>query len=88
MNVRIDMLSGIGWLLFHTLHEQYKDMPGEDFLKLFEKTHHCKVYYRSISATENTKPMRQYYLEFTPEQFTLFQLKYGDHPQGIIYDGN
>jgi hypothetical protein len=24
-------------------------------------------------------------MEFTPEQFTMFQLKYGDYPQGIVF---
>jgi len=79
VTVRVNMLSGIGWMLFHNLHEEYKDMPGEEFVKLFENTYHCRVGYTVGVGTT----MKNFYMEFTPEQFTLFQLKYGDHPQGI-----
>ena len=86
MTVRVNMLSGVGWMLFHNLHEDHRDMPGEEFVKLFEKTYHCRVGYTSIEKVEVGKSMKYFYMEFTPEQFTMFQLKYSDHPQKIDFD--
>ncbi len=86
MTVRVNMLSGIGWMLFHNLHEQHSNMPGEEFVKLFEKTHHCRVGYAIKETVEGGNPMKYFYMEFTPEQFTLFQLKYSNHPQKIDFD--
>lgn len=88
MTTRIDLISGIGWMLFRELHEQYTDMPGNKFLKLFEQTYHCRVGSVFKKSVGVTNPMKHYYMEFTPKQFTIFQLKYGGHPQGIVHIDN
>ena len=85
MTVRVDLISGIGWLLFHELHEQYKEIPGDEILQLFEQTYHCKVGYSFTKSTGVIKSMKHFYMEFTPEQFTMFQLKYGDRHQEIVF---
>ncbi len=85
MNILVNMISGVGWMLFHELHEQHRNMPGDEFVKLFEQTYHCQVGYTITEATEVKQPMKHFYMEFTPENFTWFQLKYGDHPQKIVF---
>jgi hypothetical protein len=85
VTTRIDLISGVGWTLFHELHEQYVGVPGDEFVKLFEQTYHCRIGYSYIKPVEGTAPMKHFYMEFTPEQFTLFQLKYGDHPQRLVF---
>lgn len=66
--VKVNLLRHTGWILFSQFSDKNPGLNKDQFTEKFEKEYRCKIYKDTDSDN--------YYMEFTPEQWTWICLQY------------